>query len=272
MRIKKKDVILEAQLIDSTTEFTPQEKRMLRTLNKKFGAGGMSSDFDRWEGSAFLIEELGLPYDQAYDLALTFWWHGDKLFEETTPIYKKESRGYVFYRTVRQLVASFLKKEEEKIADVDVSWEDPNHIITLEDAFSIPQDITLWDGHKGFTLYIPFNDQYVEGNYVDYKIRNANTIMIYVQFNEYDDKDPKGDTHINVSVDLTLGDSYHRRENRESFMKFDIPMPTPMTKEKIYKIFTDTLKDVLEKIENTVFEVGANEKPPPAESEEENTD
>ena len=59
MRIKKKDVILEAQLIDSTTEFTPQEKRMLRTLNKKFGGGGMHSDFDRWEGATFLIEEIG---------------------------------------------------------------------------------------------------------------------------------------------------------------------------------------------------------------------
>ena len=82
MRIKKKDVILEAQLIDLTTEFTPQEKRMLKTLNKKFGVGGMYGDFDRWEGAAFLIEEMELPYDQAYDLALTFWWYGDKLFKE----------------------------------------------------------------------------------------------------------------------------------------------------------------------------------------------
>ena len=32
MRIKKKDVILEAQLIDVTTEFTAQEKKILKTL------------------------------------------------------------------------------------------------------------------------------------------------------------------------------------------------------------------------------------------------
>ena len=70
MRIKKKDVILESQLIDLTTEFTPTEKRMLKTLNKKFGKGGMYADFDRWAGAAFLIEEMELPYDQAYDLAL----------------------------------------------------------------------------------------------------------------------------------------------------------------------------------------------------------
>ena len=32
MRIKKKDVILESQLIDLTTEFTPQEKKNVKNI------------------------------------------------------------------------------------------------------------------------------------------------------------------------------------------------------------------------------------------------
>ena len=142
MRIKKKDVILEAQLIDLTTEFTPQEKRMLKTLNKKFGVGGMYGDFDRWEGAAFLIEEMELPYDQAYDLALTFWWYGDKLFKEGDPLYKKEDRGYVFNRVMRELLTPYIKgrvgtndrTDSEKIADVSITWEDPEHIVSKEGA------------------------------------------------------------------------------------------------------------------------------------------
>ena len=276
MRIKKKDVILEAQLIDLTTEFTPTEKRMLKTLNKKFGKGGMYSDFDRWDGAAFLIEEMELPYDQAYDLALTYWWYGDKLFDEAATLYKKEDKGYIFNRVMRELLTPYIKgrgegDEAEKIADVSITWEDPEHLISKEGVFTVTDDVTLWDGHKGFTLYIPFNQDYVDGEYIDYKLRNHNTIMVYIQFIEYDEKNPKGNTHVNINIEYTLGDTYMRKDKRFSMDNFDIPMPIPMTKEKIYKIFTDMLKDTLEKIESMTFPLQAPDAIPP-EPEEETTD
>ena len=274
MRIKKKDVILEAQLIDTTTEFTVQEKKMLKTLAKKYGKGGMYSDFDRWEASAFLIEEMGLPYDQAYDLALTFWWHGDKLFKETASIYRKEDRSYIFARTMRELLTPYIKgrgegDDGEKIADVSITWEDPEHIVSQEGAFTVTDDVTLWDGHKGFTLYIPFNQDSVDGEYVDYKTRNNNTIMVYIQFNEYNEKTPKGNTHINMNIEYSLGGTYSRKEKRDKMMSFDVPMPSPMTKEKIYKLFTDMLKDTLEMIEKMTFPLQNPNTPPPEEETQE---
>jgi len=279
MRIKKKDVILEAQLIDLTTEFSPQEKKMLKTLNKKFGKGGMYSDFDRWDGAAFLIEEMELPYDQAYDLALTYWWYGDKLFDEAATLYKKEDKGYIFNRVMRELLTPYIKgrvgtadrMEGEKIADVSITWEDPEHLISKEGVFTITDDVTLWDGHKGFTLYIPFNQDYVHGEYIDYKLRNHNTILVYIQFIVYDEKNPKGDTHVNINIEYTLGDTYMRKDKRFSMDNFDIPMPIPMTKEKIYKIFTDMLKDTLEKIESMTFTLqNPDDIPPEPKEEEEN--
>ena len=281
MRIKKKDVILEAQLIDLTTEFTPTEKKMLKTLNKKFGKGGMYGDFDRWDGAAFLIEEMELPYDQAYDLALTYWWYGDKLFDEAATLYKKEDKGYIFNRVMRELLTPYIKgrvgtadrMEGEKIADVSITWEDPEHLISKEGAFTVTDDVTLWDGHKGFTLYIPFNQDYVHGEYIDYKLRNHNTIMVYIQFIVYDEKNPKGDTHVNINIEYTLGDTYVRKDKRFSMENFDIPIPIPMTKEKIYKIFTDMLKDTLEKIESMTFTLqNPDDIPPKEETPEENTD
>ncbi len=279
MRIKKKDVILEAQLIDLTTEFTPTEKKMLKTLNKKFGVGGMYGNFDRWEGAAFLIEEMELPYDQAYDLALTYWWYGDKLFDEAATLYKKEDKGYIFNRVMRELLTPYIKgrvgtadrMEGETIADVSITWEDPEHIVSKEGAFTVTDDVTLWDGHKGFTLYIPFNQDSVNGEYVDYKLRNHNTIMVYIQFIEYDEKNPKGNTHVNINIEYTLGDTSMRKDKRFSMDNFDIPMPIPMTKEKIYKIFTDMLKDTLEKIESMTFPLQTPDDIPP-EPEEETTD
>ena len=284
MRIKKKDVILEAQLIDLTTEFTPQEKRMLKTLNKKFGKGGMYADFDRWDGAAFLIEEMELPYDQAYDLALTYWWYGDKLFEEAATLYRKEDKGYIFNRVMRELLTPYIKgrgiddgtDHGDKIADVSITWEDPEHLISKEGAFTVSDDVTLWDGHKGFTLYIPFNQDYINGEYVDYKFRNLSTIMVYIEFIEYDEKNPKGDTHVNINITYTIGDSYMKKDKRISLDNFDIPMPIPMTKEKIYKIFTDMLKDTLDKIESMTFTLQNPDAIPPEPEEEtqeeENTD
>ena len=279
MRIKKKDVILESQLIDLTTEFTPQEKKMLKTLNKKFGKGGMYADFDRWDGAAFLIEEMELPYDQAYDLALTYWWYGDKLFDEAATLYKKEDKGYIFNRVMRELLTPYIKgrvgtddrMDGEKIANVSITWEDPEYLISKEGTFVVTDDVTLWDGHKGFTLYIPFNQDYINGEYVDYKFRNHNTIMVYIQFIEYDEKNPKGDTHVNIDIEYTLGDTYMRKEKRVSIINFDIPMPIPMTKEKIYKIFTDMLKDTLGKIENMIFPLQNPDDIPPEPKEEEET-
>ena len=71
MRIKKKHVILEANLIDMTSEFSPQEKRLLFVLNKKYGPHNFST-FNIWDGAAFLIELFDIPYDLAYEKSS--WW------------------------------------------------------------------------------------------------------------------------------------------------------------------------------------------------------
>ena len=63
MRIKKKDVILEATLLDVSSEFNKHEKKLLKVLSKKFGEGGYSSDFDRFAAAAWLIEHMNIPYD-----------------------------------------------------------------------------------------------------------------------------------------------------------------------------------------------------------------
>ena len=272
MRIKKKDVILEAKLIDTTNEFNPQEKRMLKTLNKKYGKGGMYGDYDRFVGAAFLIEELGLPYDQAYDLSLTFWWHGDKLFKESDPIYKKENKGFIFHKIMRNLLISYIKKlGGDSLGVLDITWEDPHHLISEKDAFVISQEIILWDGYMGFTLYITFNNQFVEDKYVDYEIKNHNTLMLYIQFNEYKEEDPKTNTHVDVTVEWSVSESFTTGDLRNSLMQFDVPIPIPMTKESIYEIFALIIKDVLEKIESTTF-ILQPYVAPPSEPEEENDD
>ena len=70
MRIKKKHVLLESNLIDTLNEFTPKEKRLLFVLNKEYGTPNIKT-FDVWEGAAFLIELFDIPYDLAYEMSTT---------------------------------------------------------------------------------------------------------------------------------------------------------------------------------------------------------
>ena len=262
MRIKKKDVLLEAQLIDSTSEFTPQEKKMLKTLKKKFGAGGYDSSYNRWDGAAFLIEEMGIPYDQAYDLSLTHWWYGDRLYEEVESIYKKEDRGYLYQRVIQQLLKPYIEGRDETLGDITTTWEDPDHIISQEGLFTIKDSVTLWEGPAGFTLYIPMENRKLrdvsdrENTREFYDVSNKNTLSVSIKFIPYIEKGhPKMDTHVKFDVTYAVGDSTIRgnKSSEINMMSFDIPIPSPLDKGSIYKIFTDSINDVLEKIESMTF-------------------
>jgi len=84
MRIKKKYVLLESNLIDSLNEFNEQEKRLLFVLNKEYGIANIKT-FDVWVAAAFLIELFDIPYDLAYEMSTTYFYNGHKLFGKGTP-------------------------------------------------------------------------------------------------------------------------------------------------------------------------------------------
>ena len=267
MRIKKKDIILEASLLDVSPDFTPTERRLIRVLEKKYGTGGTSSDFDRFDAAAWLIENMNIPYDQAYDLTLTYWWHGDELFKEYKPTRKKENRGYIFYRMMNKLINKYIESRGESIADVEVTWEDPQHWFGEEEAFVALSEVTLWDGHRGFTLYIPLPGTYVDRFSVPYQVRNSATLMVYVTLDEYPDRESeeKSNKYVNLKISYKADDTSSNK-NRTPLVDKDIKIPESLTEENIYKIFTDVIKLTLEKIEEQVFLV------PHYEEEEKPTD
>ena len=267
MRIKKKDVILEATLLDVSPDFTPTERRLIRVLAKKYGEGGTSSDFDRFEAATWLIETMNIPYDQAYDLTLTYWWHGDKLFKEYEPTRKNENRGYVFYRMMNNLIKEYIKKRGEKIADVELTWEDPQHWFGVEDAFVALSEVTLWDGNRGFTLYIPLPGTHVDRYSVPYKVRNSATIMVYISLDEIPEREDE--ERSNKYVHLTIAykeDETYSKSGRIMLVDKDLEIPKSLTKENMYKVFTDVIKLALEKVEEQVFVIPHFEEEKPTEN------
>jgi len=267
MRIKKKDVIIEASLLDVSPDFTPSERRLIKVLAKKYGEGGTSSGFDRFEAAAWLIETMDIPYDQAYDLTLTYWWHGDTLFNEYKPTRKNENRGYIFYRMMNKLIGEYIEKRGEKIADVEITCEDPQHWFGEEGAFVALSEVTLWDGHRGFTLYIPLPGTYVDRYSVPYKVRNSATIMVYISLEEMLEREDE--ERSNKYVHLTIAykeDETYSKSGRIMLVDKDLEIPQSLTKENMYKVFTDVIKLALEKVEEQVFVIPHFEEEKPAEN------
>ena len=261
MRIKKKDVIIEATLLDASSEFNKHEKKLLKVLSKKFGEGGYSSDFDRFAAAAWLIENMGIPYDVAYDLSLTYWWHGKDLFKEYEPVRKKESRGYVFHRMLRTLSENYLDSRGEIIGNIQLKWNDPKKEFTEEETFTTDTEIRLWSGTQGFSLYLPLGDDFNNNYNIDYKTRSNATLMITIEFQEYtqpsfrEKGDARSETHIKLKAQYHTGSSWVSPTDQKTLIEKDIPMPSSFTPEVLYKLFTDTIKEVLDEIEKMTFDI-----------------
>ena len=88
MRIKKKYVLLESLLIDTSNEFSDNEKRILKLIHKKYEKEMSSYNFSVYEVAAWLIEDFELSYEVAFELSKYYFWEGRKLFSEYEPLRK----------------------------------------------------------------------------------------------------------------------------------------------------------------------------------------
>ena len=162
MRIKKKYVLLESNLIDSLNEFTEQEKRLLFVLNKEYGIPNIKT-FDMWVAAAFLIELFDIPYDLAYEMSTTYFYNGYKLFGERDSLRKKQITSEIFFRHLGDMTKKFRNDmsirdgvaDGDEVGNIKVNFEGDDlgeHKSLFEN-----REIVMWDNNYGFTLYIPLH-------------------------------------------------------------------------------------------------------------------
>ena len=152
MRIKKKYVLLESRLIDVSSEFTPQEKRILEMLYKKYGVS--TSNFNMWNVAIELIEDFNLDYETAYSLARTFSWSARELFSEFQPIRKTMPVYNLFFENISNLIESYSKNNENNFT-VRLKFNGDVGTESLEN-----RQVSLNSGYRGFYMYIPL-EQYI---------------------------------------------------------------------------------------------------------------
>lgn len=154
MRIKKKHVLkearlLEALMIDEISSISPQVKKILKSLHKKYVK---DDSFRYWRLSPYdIVDELTehwlLPFDMSYKIAQLFVFHGDQLFSDT-----RIKTEYTSKDVLRGYFGRFLKKYREYAELNDDYFDNWDLNVGGEVA---KHRIAFWDHSSSFTLYMP---------------------------------------------------------------------------------------------------------------------
>jgi len=271
MRIKKKYVLLESNLIDSLNEFTEQEKRLLFVLNKEYGIPNIKT-FDMWVAAAFLIELFDIPYDLAYEMSTTYFYNGYKLFGERDSLRKKQITSEIFFRHLGDMTKKFRNDmsirdgvaDGDEVGNIKVNFEGDDlgeHKSLFEN-----REIVMWDNNYGFTLYIPLHSSSgLRGAYLYGKDVSPRLIMATVKIKPI--PIPRSDDNkygwsanadnVEVVVNLRVGDTPLEGigYGDDTWMSFEVPLIKPLSKESYIKTLDGIYNDVVEKIESTNFKL-----------------
>lgn len=269
MRIKKKHVLIESNLLDTLSEFSPQEKRLLFVLNKQYGPHDYKT-FNIWKASVWLIELFEIPYDLAYEMSYTYYYNGEKLFGEAKSLRMVQNPTEIFFRHLSEMMTNF-KKELMSISGGDDDVVGDVYIDFVEDDYGIyktessKRKIRMWDNSYGFTLYIPLHitniGTYPNQRHFYSRETDPRLIMISVSLKKI--KTPIGDDKyaydgdpdkFNVSVEIRVGnDTEEGGYILSDWMSFEVPTPKPLSKEKINNTLSGIYNDVMEKLKKTKF-------------------
>lgn len=281
MRIKKKHVLIESNLLDTLSEFSPQEKRLLFVLNKQYGPHDYKT-FNIWEAAVWLIELFEIPYDLAYEMSYTYYYNGDKLFGEAKTLRKVQNSTEIFFRHLGEMMTNFKKEliskygnDDEIVGNIDIDFAEDDYGIHKTEI--LKREIRMWDNSYGFTLYIPLrvsdigdypNEKYFYSRETDPRLIMVSVTLKEIKIPNEDDKygydgDPD---KFNVSVELRIGND--TRSGKEDFgyvlsewMSFEVPTPKPLSKEKINDTLSGIYNDVMEKLKKTKFNLPTGVEP-----------
>jgi hypothetical protein len=272
MRIKKKYVLLESLLIDTSSEFSDSEKRILKLIHKKHKDDGYS--FSIYDVAAWLIEDFDLSYEIAFELSKTYFYENSKLFKESEPLRKKWPIAEIFFSKLGEFTTEFAKSFPNDVYDrIQVKFNG-------DEGFNDMRDVKIWGGHTSlsfwmifpyYRIYDGFRSTYIEGSSGEARLirtdivfkqigNDGNPIEIHRwKTDEYEN----GSVNINefiVTVNYFIGERIDG-ETPTNLMTFKVPYPKPLTKQSVMDLLEKVSDDVIQKIKSTTFELPAGEEP-----------
>ena len=273
MRIKKKYVLLESLLIDVSSEFSDNEKRILKLIHKKYNKERENYNYSLYDVAAWLIEDFDLSYEDAFELSKSYFWEGRRLFSEYEPLRKKWPIAEIFFNKLGEFSGEFAKSFPNDIyGTLEVKIKD-------DEGFNDVRDVRIWGGFNSLSFYLnfPFYRIYdgFRSTYIGGESSDARLIRVDIDFKLLDndgntidaprwrtEEYESGSINLNeflVSVNYRIGSGSSLES--KNLMEFKVPFPKPLTKQSVMDIFKKLTEDVIQKIQTTTFELPAGTEP-----------
>lgn len=267
MRIKKKHVLMEAMLIDVSTEFTPTEKNILKALFQRYGHNvyGSDSKFNQWEVAAWLIETLEIPYEQAYGLTKTYFYNHRELFRDVKEYRKHIPLPYIFFEYFDKLNIKFI----ESITDEDGKYKEVLVNFDGDTGFEDVRDVVVWKSYKGNVLYVSFDRwgqigrTYIRSDQgfsrllrfdIRYTPIGINDVELPTYLRDEEWETDVDNTKFLVTVTYRIGDN-ESKSDKLPFMSFEVPYPDKITPQSFSDTNKKIIDDIIEKISKTTFKL-----------------
>ena len=241
----KKQILKEAFAIDSSNEFTPFEVKILKKFYQLYG---LDDQFDTFEASALLIEEMELDYQTAYDLVNTFLFNRRELFGEPIKLRHNTSKSELFFKYLPYFITE-LSNEKDSLQEIVIN--------TLDG----PEDrsISVWDLYNRFCMYISYKYNHNNLPWEEFRLlNNKNTVRVYGEFKQlYNEERNYTDSMYNEEYfNFIINQRINEETDKDEFVKeIKVPYPERITKESIKETVESMFKVVEDYVNTTTFNV-----------------
>ena len=229
MRIKKKYVLkesllLEGILLDDLKQFTPRERKILKSLYKKYYKPN-DPDFSWWRLNANHIqtelhEDWQLPFNVAYKMTKVFVLHGDELFTDNR-INTNYSSSEILMLYMDDFMDNYRKSLDEDLI-VGGDW-----ILDVDGKKGLYTP-HFWSSYRGFILYLA---------------QDVNTVMVRGTFDFESDKE---NPTIKITYRLGSDDNEYNKWNGVLLDNAIIDLPDEVTKQSMQDWIDDFVKNHIE--------------------------
>lgn len=254
--VKKNNMSKKKVFLDYTTEFNDFEKKVLRQIHRMYKNKDIMK-FKVWDVAIDFIENFGLGYKEAYDLANTYYYNKEQLFREYLPTKKVSANSDILFNKLNDFIDLFITSDSSLFENIDIKFKG-------DEKGYIDMEVVSDSGYNGF--WVNLNPTEEMGEYYDWRYLEKRDMRLFLRMykigldGEKNDKYFFGDDVFeNIGQDKFLVETeikygYGGNEKDIVFNQY-FNYPEKYTIKDIFSTFRDIINKTLSEVQKKTLNV-----------------
>jgi len=242
--------------LDYTTEFNDFEKKVLRQIHRMYKNKDIMK-FKVWDVAIDFIENFGLGYKEAYDLANTYYYNKEQLFREYLPTKKVSPNSDILFDRLNDFIDLFITSDSSLFENIDIKFKG-------DEKGYIDMEVVSDSAYNGFWVNLHPTEEM--GEYYDWRYLEKRDMRFFLRMykigldGEKNDKYFFGDdVYENIGQDKFLVETeikygYGEGEKDIVFNQY-FNYPEKYTLKDIFSTFRDIINKTLSEVQKKTLNV-----------------